>query len=97
MTSTRNFIISLVMILIWAAVLLFFAIRFYQKQLSKKMSNSIYVAGKGKLKVRFLHAAYSFFSSFPLTRRYIRKIRERYEILEPGDIEKQRTKPYRPR
>ena len=88
MTSTRNFIISLVMILIWAAVLLFFAIRFYQKQLSKKMSNSIYVAGKGKLKVRFLHAAYSFFSSFPLTRRYIRKIRERYEILEPGDIEK---------
>ena len=37
MTSTRNFIISLVMILIWAAVLLFFAIRFYQKQLSKKM------------------------------------------------------------
>lgn len=88
MISTRNFIISLVMILIWAAVLLFFAIRFYQKQLSKKMSNSIYVAGKGKLKVRFLHAAYSFFSSFPLTRRYIRKIRERYEILEPGDIEK---------
>lgn len=88
MTFTRNFIISLVMILIWAAVLLFFAIRFYQKQLSKKMSNSIYVAGKGKLKVRFLHAAYSFFSSFPLTRRYIRKIRERYEILEPGDIEK---------
>lgn len=88
MTSTRNFIISLVMILIWAAVLLFFAIRFYQKQLSKKMSNSIYVTGKGKLKVRFLHAAYSFFSSFPLTRRYIRKIRERYEILEPGDIEK---------
>lgn len=52
------------------------------------MSNSIYVTGKGKLKVRFLHAAYSFFSSFPLTRRYIRKIRERYEILEPGDIEK---------
>ena len=88
MTFTRNFIISLVMILIWAAVLLFFAIRFYQKQLSKKMSNSIYVTGKGKLKVRFLHAAYSFFSSFPLTRRYIRKIRERYEILEPGDIEK---------
>ena len=80
MTFTRNFIISLVMILIWAAVLLFFAIRFYQKQLSKKMSNSIYVTGKGKLKVRFLHAAYSFFSSFPLTRRYIRKIRERYEI-----------------
>ncbi len=36
MTFTRNFIISLVMILIWAAVLLFFAIRFYQKQLSKK-------------------------------------------------------------
>ena len=57
MTSTRNFIISLVMILIWAAVLLFFAIRFYQIQLSKKMSNSIYVAGKGKLKVRFLHPA----------------------------------------
>lgn len=84
MTFTRNFIISLVMILIWAAVLLFFAIRFYQKQLSKKMSNSIYVTGKGKLKVRFLHAAYSFFSSFPLTRRYIRKIRERMKSLNPA-------------
>lgn len=65
MTFTRNFIISLVMILIWAAVLLFFAIRFYQKQLSKKNEQLHICNWKGKLKVRFCMPLIPFSVHFP--------------------------------
>lgn len=63
-------------------------ILFYQKQLSKKNAETLFTATDKESKSRKLHSVYVFFNSFALTRNYIKRIRKRYEVLEPGDIRK---------
>lgn len=68
-------------VLLIAAIILTF--RYY----NEKNRESI-VISKKNTKVRWMHASYAFFSEFFLTKSYVRRIRRRYEIIEPSELSK---------
>lgn len=79
--------VFVILFMIGAAILfVFLGISFYQKRLSMKNEEILFLEDRKSTKARLLHSIYVFFSSFALTKNYIKRIRKRYEILEPGDI-----------
>lgn len=84
----RPLIIFSVMVIAAIAFFIIAGILFYQKQLSKKNAETLFNASNKNTKARVLHSIYVFFNSFALTGNFIKRIRKRYEILEPGDIRK---------
>lgn len=81
-------LIPIILIAIALFILSICAIYFVKKQLDKKNQETLFVANRKGVQTRFLHAAYVFFNTFPLTQEFIKKIRKRYEIIEPGDTVK---------
>lgn len=84
----RPLIIFFIMIIAALVFFIFAGILFYQKQLSKKNAETLFTSSSKNTKSRVLHSIYVFFNSFALTSNFIKRIRKRYEILEPGDIRK---------
>lgn len=84
----RPLIIFSVMVIAAIVFFIIAGILFYQKQLSKKNAETLFNASGRNTKSRVLHSIYVFFNSFALTGNFIKRIRKRYEILEPGDIRK---------
>lgn len=79
--------VLVILFMLGAAILfVFLGISFYQKRLSMKNEEILFLEDRKSTKSRLLHSVYVFFSSFALTKNYIKRIRKRYEILEPGDI-----------
>lgn len=81
-------LIPIILMAIALFILSICAIYFVKKQLDKKNQETLFVANRKGVQTRFLHAAYVFFNTFPLTQGFIKKIRKRYEIIEPGDTVK---------
>lgn len=79
----RLIIVFVVVFVVFTA----FMIAFYYREQNKKHKETLFV-NNVNARVRLLHSLYSFFSTFFLTRNFIRKIERRYRVIDPGQPRK---------
>lgn len=85
--SDTSMIYIIFFLMVFLLVILAISTLFYKKWISKNNEDQLFMSDKAE-GIRWSHAVYRMLNDFPFIKHYIKRLRKRYEIIEPGDNKK---------